>query len=171
MSEEGVQIRRILADEWGELRELRLRALVEAPDAFGSAYEAESNDPEETWREWAAEGADGGSCFVAIALDGERWIGMAMGAPHRDHPGEAGLFAMWVDPADRGEGIGRRLVSDVIAWADAAGFPALRLRVTTTNEAATHLYETCGFVDTGGRAPLRDGSDVIAVSMILTRPA
>ena len=165
-----MEVRRIRAGEWRELRELRLRALADAPDAFGSTLEEESNLSEEAWRDWAAGGADGGTSFVAIAMDGGRWIGMAIGAPHLDHPGDAGLFAMWVDPADRGQGIGRRLVTDVISWADAASFPAIRLRVTTTNDAAMHLYDTCGFVDAGERAPLRDGSNVIAASMTRTRP-
>lgn len=166
-----MEVRRIRADEWEELRDLRLRALADAPDSFGATYEAESADPDDEWRDWAATGADGGTCFVAIALDGERWIGMAMGAPHFDHPGDAGLFAMWVDPADRGQGIGRWLANDVVSWADASGFPVIHLRVTTTNEAARRLYEACGFVDTGERAPLREGSDGTAASMTRTRPA
>ena len=103
-----MEIRRIRADEWRELRDLRLRALQDAPDAFGSTYEEESGDTESQWMEWASGAADGGSSFGVIAVDEEAcWIGMAIGAPHSDHPGEAGLFAMWVDPAARGSGVAR----------------------------------------------------------------
>ena len=93
--------------------------------------------------------AEGGSWFGRVA-DGEgRWIGMAVGGPHRDHPGEAGLFAMWVDPAARGAGVARALVEGVVAWARSAGFPAIWLRVTLSNDAAVHLYTRCGFTDEG----------------------
>jgi ribosomal protein S18 acetylase RimI-like enzyme len=102
-----------------------------------------------------------------IALDDERWIGMAMGAPHRDHPGEAGLFAMWVAPEARRAGIGRGLVEHVVGWARSKGFPVLRLMVTQTNEGAMRLYERCGFADEGVRLPLREGSGVTTTSMTM----
>jgi GNAT superfamily N-acetyltransferase len=163
----AVEIRRIGAGEWRELRDLRLRALVDAPDAFGSTHEREAEDPERVWLEWAIDGAESGSSFTVVALDEGRWIGMAMGAPHRDHPGEAGLFAMWVDPSARGAGVGSALVEGVVAWARSARFLVLRLRVTISNEAAVRLYARCGFSDEGRRLPLREGSDIVTMSMTM----
>ena len=58
-----MEIRRIGADEWGELRDLRLRALQDAPDAFGSTYEEESIRTDAEWMEWAAD-ARGGRLVV-----------------------------------------------------------------------------------------------------------
>jgi ribosomal protein S18 acetylase RimI-like enzyme len=162
----SVEVRRIVADEWRELRDVRLRALLEAPDAYGSTYEEGTGEPDDTWREWAASGAEGGQGFTATAVGDTGWVGLAVGAPHHAFPGEVGLFAMWVDPAWRGRGVGRRLVDRVIAWAVAERFPTIRLLVTETNEPAFRLYERCGFVDTGERVPLREGSDLAAVSMI-----
>ena len=161
----NVEIRRIGRDEWQELRELRLRALLDAPDVFGSTHDQEASDPEDEWRNWVADGAEGGSGFAAIAVGPVGWVGMAVGAPHREHPGELGLFAMWVDPFVRGEGIGRRLVNEVLGWARATGCRSIRLRVTSTNEVAIRLYERCGFLDDGDRPPLREGSDVVTMSM------
>jgi ribosomal protein S18 acetylase RimI-like enzyme len=162
----SVEVRRILADEWQELRDVRLRALLDAPDAYGSTYEQESGEPDDTWRDLAASGAEGGQGFTAIAVGDTRLEGLAVGAPHHAFPGEVGLFAMWVDPAWRGRGVGRRLVDGVIAWAAIERFPTIRLLVTETNGPAFRLYERCGFVDTGARVPLREGSDLAAVSMI-----
>ena len=163
-----MEIRRIHREEWPELRDLRLRALQDAPDAFGSTYAEESADTDAQWMEWAAGAAEGGSSFAALAIeDDAHWIGMAIGAPQTDHPGIAGLFAMWVDPSARGAGIGRALVERVVEWAGSAGFPVLRLRVTMSNDAAVRLYLRCGFSDEGHRAPLRDGSDVVTMTMTM----
>jgi GNAT superfamily N-acetyltransferase len=161
----AVELRRIRVDEWRDLRDIRLRALRDAPDAFGSTYEEEASDREQAWIDLARDGAAGGPSFTVIAQDEGRWIGLAVGAPHRDHPGEAGLFAMWVDPAFRGAGIGRGLVERVVAWAGSEGFPLLRPRVTMSNDAAVRLYARAGFVDRGDRLPLRDGSEVTTMSM------
>jgi GNAT superfamily N-acetyltransferase len=163
----AVELRRIRDDEWSELRDLRLRALSDAPDAFTATYEREVEEPEQLWRGWAADGAEGGSSITVVAVDDGRWIGMAMGAPHRDHPGEAGLFAMWVDPVARGSGLAGRLVEEVVRWARSGGFPVLRLRVTGNNDAAVRLYERVGFSDEGPRIPLREGSDVMTMTMTM----
>jgi ribosomal protein S18 acetylase RimI-like enzyme len=159
-----VEIHRVGRDEWGELRALRLRALQDAPDAFGSTYAEESRRTDAEWMGWAADLAEGGSSFGVVADDGS-WIAMAVGAPHRVHPGEAWLFAMWVAPDARHAGIGRALVGRIVDWARSRDFPVLRLTVTETNDAAIHLYERCGFIDEGVRLPLRAGSDMTTMSM------
>jgi ribosomal protein S18 acetylase RimI-like enzyme len=160
-----VEIRRIEAGEGPALRDLRLRALRDAPDAFTVTYEEGLALPDAYWTEWATELAEGGASFGLAAKHDGRWIGMAVGDPHRDHPGEAGLFAMWVDPAARGAGVARALVEGVVAWARSAGFPAIWLRVTVSNDAAVRLYTRCGFTDEGRRLPLREGSDIVTMSM------
>jgi GNAT superfamily N-acetyltransferase len=163
----AVEIRRIGAGEWRELRDLRLRALEDAPDAFTATYEEESIHADAHWTEWATGLAEGGSSFGLVAESEGCWIGMAVGAPHRDFPGEAGLFAMWVDPSARGAGVAHALVQGVVAWAASARFPVLRLRVTLSKDAAVRLYTRCGFSDEGRRLPLREGSDIITMSMTM----
>jgi ribosomal protein S18 acetylase RimI-like enzyme len=163
----AVEIRRVGADGWRELRDLRLRALKDAPDAFTATYEDESMQADAHWTGWATAMAEGGSSFGLVAEDEGRWIGMAVGGPHRDFPGEAGLFAMWVDPSVRGAGVARALVEGVVSWARSAAFPLIRLRVTVSNEAAVRLYVRCGFADAGLRVPLREGSDVMTMSMTM----
>jgi ribosomal protein S18 acetylase RimI-like enzyme len=163
----AVDIRRIRAGEWRELRDLRLRSLQDAPDAFTSTHDEESIRSDAQWTEWATSLAEGGSSFGVVAESERRWIGIAVGAPHRDYPGEAGLFAMWVDPSARGAGVARALVERVVAWAGSARFPVIRLRVTLSNNPAVGLYVRCGFSDAGLRKPLREGSDVMTMSMTM----
>jgi RimJ/RimL family protein N-acetyltransferase len=162
-----VQIRRIRADEWRELRELRLRALRDTPEAFGSTYAMEAAEPEQQWREWASDGAEGGASYWALAVDDDagRIGGMAFGSRHWQVTDAIGVFSMWVDPALRGQGMGQRLVESVVAWARTTERPRVVLSVNETNEVAIRLYERCGFVPTGTQHPIRDGSSITAISM------
>jgi ribosomal protein S18 acetylase RimI-like enzyme len=54
-----------------------------------------------------------------------------------------------VDPARRGEGIGRRLVDAAVAEARARSARRITVRVLAPNTAARGLYETAGFVVEG----------------------
>src|SRR5262249_59106486 len=55
----AVKVRRIRADEGLALRALRLRALADAPTAFGSTLAREEAFPADGWHERAAGGAAG----------------------------------------------------------------------------------------------------------------
>jgi ribosomal protein S18 acetylase RimI-like enzyme len=58
---------------------------------------------------------------------------------------------MWVHPDWRGRGVGDLLVTAVIDWARAAGYPAVRLWVSADNTPAERLYLRHGFRRTGER--------------------
>ena len=151
-----VEIRPIRPEEWRALRELRLRALADAPDAFGATLEETAARPDEAWR---ARIAEEGTLLVVAERDG-RMVGMASGgdAP-TDEPGAA-LYSMWVDPAVRGTGVADAIVQAILDWARAAGYRQIGLGVTTTNARAIAFYERLGFADIGLRFPLREGADL-----------
>jgi hypothetical protein len=46
-----MEARQAQAADWQALRQLRLRALADAPDAFASTLEAELAFPDEVWRQ------------------------------------------------------------------------------------------------------------------------
>lgn len=56
-----------------------------------------------------------------------------------------GIKGLAVDPARRGQGLGRRLVAAAIREAGARGARRLTLRVLAPNTPARGLYEACGF--------------------------
>jgi ribosomal protein S18 acetylase RimI-like enzyme len=76
---------------------------------------------------------------------------------------------MWVDPAWRSHGVGRRLLDAVVVWAGERGLRC-HLDVTVGNDAARRLYEGYGFVATGGTEPLREGSAHRCARMVLEDP-
>jgi GNAT superfamily N-acetyltransferase len=155
-----MRIRRAEADRWEALRDLRLAALADSPDAFGSVLEEERDADEARWRGWITGEGWGGPVATFVADDDGTLIGMATGHRPADEPSVAWLFAMWVRPDRRGEGIGRSLVDAVVAWAaEVPEVDRVVLRVTETNVDAARFYGSCDFVDTRlPPEPLREGS-------------
>lgn len=159
------EVRRAEEAGWRELRRIRLRALRDDPDAFGSTYETEAPHREPDWRSWFTGWTRGARQAVFAATDGHGWVGVALGAAFPGEPGVAHLFAMWVEPSWRRRGVGSALTEAVAGWASELGFERVVLGATETNPAAVALYEAWGFVDTGERRPLRDGSALTTIVM------
>jgi ribosomal protein S18 acetylase RimI-like enzyme len=155
-------------DEWAIFRELRLRSLLDSPDAFGSTYGEESSHSETRWRDWTGGRWRGGTAAVFLARDEDAPVGTATGAAYDAEPGVAHVYAMWVAPDARRAGVGRALLDAVAEWARDRGCERLVLSVTESNDAARAFYGTVGFEETGERTPLREGSDLHVVR--LARP-
>src|SRR5437867_3095831 len=126
--------------DWQRVRDLRLRALLDAPDAFGSTYAEEVEEDEEGWRAWTT-GWSGAADQTLFAAEDEGWVGIALGVRWEEEPEVVHLYAMWVDPSSRRRGVGRALVEAVAAWARDLGIGRIVLRVTEGNAAAVALYE------------------------------
>jgi GNAT superfamily N-acetyltransferase len=99
----GVQVRQVRAAEWEELREMRLRGLADAPDAFASTLEREAAFPEDVWRQ-RAQGGPASTTFIARADGLGVGIAVVIAEPV---PGRMQLVGMWVDPRHRHRGIAR----------------------------------------------------------------
>ena len=159
-----MRVEPFVEEDWVAFREIRLRSLLDSPDAFGSTYGEESSHSEPAWRDWAAGRWRGGTAVAFAGRDTTgAVVGTATGAEFEAEPGVAHLYAMWVAPAARGAGVGRALVEAVAAWARDRGCGRVVLSVTETNRSARGFYEACGFGDTGERRPLREGSDLDAL--------
>ena len=140
-----MRIRRVEPDEWRLLRDVRLRALAEAPYAFATTHSEAASQPDPYWHGMLRQPA-------WIAEEKEEWLGMVRARPEDEET--AHLISMWVDPAARGAGVGRRLVEAVVEWAQAQGLRRVVLWVAEGNAAAETLYRSTGFVRTGDRQPL-----------------
>ena len=145
-------------DEWRELRDTRLNALFDAPDAFGGLYDVSVARPQEWWIDWARDSAEDGKQAMFLAWDEQQPVGIA--GTFRDEDGRWIVIAMWVRPAHQGQGIGRRLLDAVVAFIRTQGARETFLGVAEGNEPARRLYETYGFVETPVAYPLREGSPI-----------
>ena len=147
----AVEARRAGAADWEALRQLRLRALAEDPDAFASTLDAEVALPAEVWRR-RAEGGPASATFIA-RQDGVD-VGLAGVFAEPDPPGRMHLISMWVDPRHRRQGAARALIDLVVGWAAERRASELVLWVADQNDPARRLYERLGFRPTGERQPL-----------------
>jgi len=159
-----VQIREVGADGWQAMRDIRLAALRDAPDAFASTYEREAAFAEADWQRWIA----GGGNFLAYVPElGIAPAGIAGG--FEAEPGTIELVSMWIRPDARGHGIGQALVETVVGWARARGMSRVHLWVAENNGHARLLYERCGFSPTAERQPLPSNPALTEIGMVRER--
>src|SRR5688572_32888634 len=86
-------VTRIKPDEWALLRDMRLRALRDAPEAFGQTYENAAAEPESEWRSAARASSAGDRRAGVFARADEP---AADGAP----PAELGMVQARRPPPD-----------------------------------------------------------------------
>ena len=145
-----ITTRALTPDDWRLWRRMRLLALQESPEAFGSRladWQGEG-DTESRWRDRLARVG----LNVIAAVDGEP-AGMASGAADGD---DVELVSMYVAPAARGRGVSDALIDAVVGWARGRGAARVLLSVRVGNERASRLYSRHGFVE-AGPAPGRPG--------------
>jgi ribosomal protein S18 acetylase RimI-like enzyme len=165
MPHQSLIVRPFQADEWPLYRELRLRALRDSPDAYGSILELEAALTDDEWAARLARGAQSATELPLVGECGGEPCGLAWVRLDDDAPETAHLYQMWVSAEHRRRGVARALVDAAAAWARVMGALQLDLDVTSNNEAAIRLYEGAGFVLHGERRPLRAGSTLEAQGM------
>jgi GNAT superfamily N-acetyltransferase len=156
-----VQVVRADAENRDEVRDVRLRALEEAPHAFASSLDREKAFDDAEWLRRVTTNA----WFLARA-DG-RTVGLACGIPEPDDENGRHLVGMWVEPAFRGRGLSDLLVAAVMAWTRREGAETLALWVVDGNDRALGFYERVGFEATGERQPLPGAPEVMESRMRL----
>lgn len=162
-----ISVRPIVSSEWREYRDIRLRALRDSPDAFGSTYEAEVARSDGAWSARIAASTSSGIDRVLLAYNREVLCGLVWCKLSGAEPGTADVFQMWVDPGSRGLGAGRALLNEALAWAKSVDVRCVRLGVTAADSPAMRLYRAHGFSPVGGLEPLREGSRLMAQVMEL----
>jgi len=137
-------IDRITPRDWRLLRELRLSALIDSPDAFGQSYEDAVGQPESEWRQ-TAEASSKGDRRAWFIGRGEKGEAVGIVQARRRPPDDCLLFSMWVAPAARRIGAGRTLVQAVDDWGKSWGATRVVLWVIAGNESAMRFYDRIGF--------------------------
>jgi ribosomal protein S18 acetylase RimI-like enzyme len=135
-----------------ELKTVRLRALEDAPSAFGSTYAKESQLSDEDWQKrvntWNSKDA---VCY--LGMDKSEPCGIIAGYFDKANPQRAYVASMWVASVHRRTGLGTMLMDAVQRWARSHGAGELCLMVTSSNSIATAFYQKLGYTFTGNTGP------------------
>ena len=164
-----VLVRETVMADWPALRDIRLHALREAPDAFSSTYADQVLLGEAHWRQRIS----GGGLFLAYVPavsppEASTFEPAGMAGGYQEAPGVVELISMFVRPQARGRGVGEALIDAVIGWARERDATSVHLWVTETNKHARLLYERLGFTVTAERQPLPSNPALGEIGM--TRP-
>ena len=131
-------------NEADDYRCIRLLALRENPEAFGTAHDDEAAHPlpefENRLRSQLVFGA-----YVCGKIAGMVGLARNSGAKVR-HKGT--IWGFFVDPTVRGQGVGRELLEAVLRYADDV-VEQVGLTVITQNSSTIALYESLGFQSYG----------------------
>lgn len=166
----AVSIQRIQADEWQVLRDIRLRSLLDAPEAFGQRYDEAAAGTDEDWVATARASADGNRRSWLLARnDSDAVIGVVQA--RRRPPVDCLLFSMWVAPEARRLGVGAMLVDAVQEWGTSWGADRVVLWVLAANEPAMRFYDRIGFSILNDGPDAESGRAYGAFAMERLRPA
>jgi GNAT superfamily N-acetyltransferase len=170
----AVQIRQLGPGDAAAFQALRLRALRESPEAFGSSYAEDQALSLEAVAERLTAARAPARRAVFGAFNGEDLVGVTGCMQHAKVKARhtAIVWGMYVSPEQRGRGLGRRLLEAIIdearTWPDVD-----RLTLTVVERAgrARQLYRVMGF-ETYGREPdglrqdgVRDTVEYLALSL------
>jgi GNAT superfamily N-acetyltransferase len=158
------RIERLGPSSWERLRRVRLRALDDAPDAFGSSAASECDNDEAAWRRLAGIGP------WWLAAEGDDDVGMVSGGRRDPDERTRWVYSMWVDRRWRGRAVAEDLLGAVIDWARGDGASRLGLDVTDRVPRARRFYERYGFIATGLVVPLPRDPTIALVEMVLELP-
>lgn len=127
-------------DDWELWRDVRLQALGDAAEAFGSTLAEWESADEGRWRQRLSVVP-----LNMVAFVGEDAVGQASGTAIDDR-GRVELISMWVAPSVRGRGVADALLGAVKEFAAGLGAATLRASVRRYNERAIGMYKRAGFV-------------------------
>jgi ribosomal protein S18 acetylase RimI-like enzyme len=148
-----------------QFRTLRLQALREHPDAFGSSFEEEQGRDLSYMIGERPNLTLGG--FVGDSMAGSAAM---IVSPKRKQRHKGHIVGVYVAPPWRRSGLARALLDHLIQEARTTGLMLLTLSVTAGNTAARSLYLHAGFTVYGVEPlSLRIGSDLLDEELMVLR--
>jgi GNAT superfamily N-acetyltransferase len=159
-----IEVRQLQPSDWPVLRNLRLKALQDAPFAFFGDLAQETAWPAERWK------ARFDHCTWFTAVQGGRSIGLVAAVRDPDTDDHY-VESMWIEPAGRGQGAASALLQAVEQLALREQKSILKLWVLDRNPAASEVYRRYGFNESGRRQALKNHPGVAEVEFRMSLPS
>ena len=153
--------------QWEMFKEVRLRALEEAPYAFSSTLEGALQKSDDEWQTQTEESATGLDKALFLAFWDDVVCGLTGCLIVGEQGDEADLFSVWVAPDFRRLQVGNAMFEEAKQWAVENGASVLHAWVTENNLGAIRFYKGFGMEETGRREPVRAGSDEEQILLVL----
>lgn len=161
-----MQIRTLLPPEIQLHREVRLRALQDAPNSFGEKLEDAKSRPLSYWEDLTRAVTAPGRNVMFLACEEQTVHGMIYGLLDGERHDGGRVGGMWVERAWRRQGFGRAMLDAVIAWAGERNLNRIGLWAPTHSSAAMALYRQAGFHEIGLRRPLPHNPELQIIEMV-----
>ena len=133
--------------DWRTVRQVRLAALADSPEAFASTLERERGFGDDEWQRRMQTAA----WFVAWQDAEPAGLVAAVTRPAAGGGTEWHIVSMWASPLARGSGAADLLVRAVAGHVRAEGEHRITLWVADDNARARGFYQRFGFRATGAR--------------------
>jgi L-amino acid N-acyltransferase YncA len=138
----GVQIRRMIDEDWSRVREIYLEGIATGQSTF------ETSPP--SWEAWNAAHLPFARLVAEAENEIQGWAALSSVSQRAVYAGVAEV-SVYVAASARGKGVGRQLLNSLIEHSEAAGIWTLQAGMFPENAATIALHKSCGFREVGRR--------------------
>ena len=143
-----VEVALLSQNEWERLKAIRIRALIENPEAFGANLEEVQAQSKEVWLK-LFEKED----YLVASINGVDVGMLYIEALKGDHGATCWIGGCWTDPIYRGSGVMRALFNYIDNHAQEKDWVRQGLGVWIDNLLAIKAYKSLGFTFAGEKMP------------------
>jgi len=146
----SVELRALTEDEWTAVADIYWEGMRSGLATFQTEVPS--------WEDWDASHLPGHRLVAELFGEVVGWAALSPASTRRCYAGVV-ENSVYVAADARGQGIGRALLEELIAGAEAAGIWTIQTSIFPENRASLALHEGCGFrvVGTRERIGKRDG--------------
>jgi phosphinothricin acetyltransferase len=139
------ELRPLVAEDWPAVRAIYEEGIATKNATFETAAPS--------WDTWDAKHA---KAARLVAVTAEAVVGWAALSPVSDRCAYAGVaeVSVYVAAAARGQGVGLRLLRELVAQSEQQGIWSLQAGILPENAASLAIHERCGFRVVGTRERL-----------------
>lgn len=144
-----MEITELKAGQLSLCKELRLRALQDAPAAFGDTFAEAAGKPIKHWQKVCEFLTISNKNKMFILEDSGNYYGSVYALTDMNEKNTGRIGGMWVDSTVRRKGLGTALFQEVQQWARGQEYSYIKLWVEDIDEGAKLFYARLGFKETG----------------------